>query len=146
MAASDNVVRSGLTPKFKVDLYLTKDVNTLVEMLTYNYGTADSQILKGSPYKSLKHSKEYNPPIEEFSILQTHLVKGNETIPGMEGPGIMIATSGSGSIKIGSKVMSCKSGFVYFVPAFTEVTLINDQMEPFIVYRAFCDECNEIIL
>jgi mannose-6-phosphate isomerase len=30
MAASDNVVRAGLTPKFK-------DVDTLVDMLTYEY-------------------------------------------------------------------------------------------------------------
>ena len=34
MAASDNVVRAGLTPKFK-------DVTTLVSMLTYNFAPID---------------------------------------------------------------------------------------------------------
>lgn len=35
MATSDNVVRAGLTPKFK-------DVATLVDMLTYNNGSAET--------------------------------------------------------------------------------------------------------
>lgn len=80
MAASDNVVRSGLTPKFK-------DVDTLVEMLTYNFGSADSQILKGSAYSpQTPNTREYNPPIEEFSILQTLLPKeAKETVTGIQG-------------------------------------------------------------
>lgn len=36
MAASDNVVRAGFTPKFK-------DVKNLVEMLTYSYESVEKQ-------------------------------------------------------------------------------------------------------
>ena len=41
MSRSDNVVRSGLTPKFK-------DVETLVDMLTYDYGPGANKVLTGA--------------------------------------------------------------------------------------------------
>ena len=40
MATSDNVVRAGLTPKFK-------DVDRLCEMLTYSSRSGDEQIKRG---------------------------------------------------------------------------------------------------
>ncbi|KAJ1563661.1 Mannose-6-phosphate isomerase, partial [Cladochytrium tenue] len=49
MATSDNVVRSGLTPKYK-------DVATLVSMLTYRSGTASSQLLSGEPFGAAPHT------------------------------------------------------------------------------------------
>lgn len=39
MSRSDNVVRSGLTPKFK-------DVETLVTMLTYDYGPGENKVCR----------------------------------------------------------------------------------------------------
>ncbi|RKP02112.1 hypothetical protein CXG81DRAFT_7350, partial [Caulochytrium protostelioides] len=52
MAASDNVVRSGLTPKYK-------DVDTLTSMLTYNYGSAESNKTQGVPWKQTRFSVLY---------------------------------------------------------------------------------------
>lgn len=46
MAASDNVVRAGFTPKFK-------DVKNLCEMLTYQYGSVESQKMPPVDFKSL---------------------------------------------------------------------------------------------
>jgi mannose-6-phosphate isomerase len=43
MAASDNVVRAGLTPKFK-------DVDTLVNMLTYSYAPIEEQKMRPADY------------------------------------------------------------------------------------------------
>lgn len=131
MAASDNVVRSGLTPKFK-------DVDTLVEMLTYNYGTADSQILRGSGYDGLMYTREYNPPIEEFSILQTKLMGKSETIKGINGPGIMIVTEGKGKLEADGKSVQLDPGSIYFIPAMETVSLTGISTDPFVVYRAFC--------
>ncbi|CAG8535970.1 17530_t:CDS:2 [Acaulospora colombiana] len=69
--ASDNVIRAGLTPKFK-------DVAVLLDMLTYRYGNAESQILTPIPYNNSKSSLLYDPPIEEFSVLLATLNPQNK--------------------------------------------------------------------
>ena len=82
--ASRAIIR--LTPKFK-------DVKTLVEMLTYNYGTADSQILNGKVFTKSGYTLEYNPPIQEFSILCTRLGKSQtEVIKGIPRASSLICT------------------------------------------------------
>jgi mannose-6-phosphate isomerase len=57
MANSDNVVRAGLTPKFK-------DVSTLVDILTYETGLP--QIIRND---STDKEIQYRVPIPEFSII-----------------------------------------------------------------------------
>ena len=134
MAASDNVVRSGLTPKLK-------DVSTLVNMLTYNHGPADAQILHGVPFKSSTKTLLYNPPIEEFSVLKTELSsKGqSETLEGLQGPSILIVTHGQGLISSESSVpQEAGFGAVFFIAAQTPVTL-EAQSDKAIFYRAFCE-------
>ncbi|KAI9485871.1 MAG: phosphomannose isomerase type I [Benjaminiella poitrasii] len=111
MATSDNVVRAGLTPKFK-------DVDVLVNMLTYRYGSAESQ--KMTPIKFAEHSLLYDPPIEEFSVVWTKMsTDETEKHKPIEGPSVLIVTSGSG--KLGNDEASCshelKEGYVYFVGA-----------------------------
>jgi len=132
MAASDNVVRAGLTPKFK-------DVKVLVDMLSYRYGSAKSQLMNGSKYGP--HSLLYDPPIEEFSVVWTSL-KSNEKEKhdAIKGPSIFIVTSGEGSL-LGESLktesdFSLKAGYVYFVGANVPVTFEAGQtgLE---VYRAF---------
>ncbi|KAI8617348.1 mannose-6-phosphate isomerase [Chytriomyces sp. MP71] len=135
MAASDNVVRSGLTPKFK-------DVSTLVNMLTYNNGPAESQILKGVPYQSSATSFLYDPPIEEFSIIRTSLgAAGSESFKGINGPSVLIVTSGSGSAIVpeagASKTHEVGLGYVFFIGANVEVT-ISAGSSGLTAYRAFC--------
>lgn len=76
MAASDNVVRAGFTPKFK-------DVPTLSSMLTYSYAPIEEQKLETTDYayckmnaaafKSNSSCTLYDPPIEEFAVLRTVL-------------------------------------------------------------------------
>ncbi|KAI8899623.1 mannose-6-phosphate isomerase [Globomyces pollinis-pini] len=130
MAASDNVVRSGLTPKFK-------DVKTLVEMLTYNYGPAESNILNGDQYAP--NTKEYNPPIDEFSILQTTLSNNAvENLPAIAGPSIIIVTNGQGSIQVGQDTLPAKTGSIFFIEADAPLQMIGTGEQDFIVYRAFC--------
>jgi len=60
MAASDNVVRAGLTPKFK-------DVKTLCTMLTYEIGR--DWIINGTPFAN-GTGLSYDPPVEEFAVIR----------------------------------------------------------------------------
>ncbi|RUS24997.1 phosphomannose isomerase type I [Jimgerdemannia flammicorona] len=112
MAASDNVVRAGLTPKFK-------DVNVLLDMLTYRYGSARSQLMTGIPYQHTAHSTLYDPPIDEFSVLLTLLhPHDHEELPGVEGPSILIVTQGAGWIEpLDGEKLKIEQGQVYFVGA-----------------------------
>ena len=144
MAASDNVVRAGFTPKFK-------DVDTLVDMLTYNYAPISEQkmepldyayaTLNSPAYTSGSEVRLYDPPIEEFSVVKTDLKKkgAKATFDGIKGPSIVICTSGSGYISVGPKIEEMKTGYVYFVGATAELVLESDGDEQFTCFKAFCE-------
>ncbi|KAH8808002.1 mannose-6-phosphate isomerase [Xylogone sp. PMI_703] len=143
MAASDNVVRAGFTPKFK-------DVDTLTEMLTYSYAPIEEQKMHPIDYPYLTLNREayssgssatlYDPPIEEFSVVKTDLKKkgAKATFEQIAGPSIIICTTGSGKISVGPKVEEIKPGYVYFVGATAEVVLESDS-DDFTTFKAFCD-------
>lgn len=141
MASSDNVVRAGFTPKFK-------DVKNLVSMLTYSYAPIDKQKMKPQPFTRGSNSNSgsptsilYDPPIDEFAVIKTELAGGQKEIfEPIEGPSIVICTSGGGSIAVGPKKENLKKGFVYFVGATAKVILEAEEgTEPFIVFRAFTE-------
>ena len=145
MAASDNVVRAGFTPKFK-------DVKNLVEMLTYSYESVEKQKMplqefprsKGDAVKSVL----YDPPIAEFSVLQTIFDKskgGKQVIEELNGPSIVIATNGKGTIQItgdDSTKQKIDTGYVFFVAPGSSIELTADsdnQDQDFTTYRAFVE-------
>lgn len=141
MAASDNVVRAGFTPKFK-------DVKNLVDMLTYSYDSVEKQKM---PLLSFAKSHGdavklvlYNPPIAEFAVLQTIFASTagkKQHFDGFEGPSIVIATHGTGSIAVkGEAPLEVKTGYVFFVAPGTEVELVSGSTDaPFTTYRAFVE-------
>jgi mannose-6-phosphate isomerase len=143
MAASDNVVRAGFTPKFK-------DVDTLISMLTYSYAPISEQkmepadypyaTLNASAYSSGSQAILYDPPIDEFSVVKTDLKKkgAKATFEQIAGPSIFICTSGEGKISVGPKVEEVKAGYVYFVGATAEVVL-ESESEDFTTFKAFCE-------
>ncbi|KAL2193122.1 mannose-6-phosphate isomerase [Corynascus similis CBS 632.67] len=147
MASSDNVVRAGFTPKFK-------DVDTLVNMLTYSYAPIDAQKMepRDYPYATLNRTGYssgsdialYDPPIEEFSVVRTNL-RGNgskATFDPLDGPSIIICTSGKGKISVGPTVQEVKEGYVFFVGASAECVLESEGSsddDEFITFKAFCE-------
>lgn len=143
MAASDNVVRAGFTPKFK-------DIDTLVSMLTYSYAPISEQkmdpvdypyaTMNAPAYSSGSSAILYDPPIEEFSVVKTDLKKkgAKATFEAIAGPSIVICTSGSGKISVGPKAEEVKPGYVYFVGATAQLVL-ESQCEEFTTFKAFCE-------
>lgn len=146
MAASDNVVRAGFTPKFK-------DVSTLVDMLTYNFAPIEQQKMTPTeyPYATLNRNAYssgsgvvlYDPPIEEFSVVRT-LLRGDgakATFEPIEGPSIVICTSGKGRIAVGPTSYEMKEGYVYFVGATAELVLESEggEDDEFTTFKAFCE-------
>ena len=136
MATSDNVVRAGLTPKLR-------DVETLTTMLTYTYGPADSQRMKPEPFRNpAKHTTEYNPPIEEFSVLLVDTQKaGSELHSAVDGPSIVVITELSGEGKLsfqGGDVPITAAGQTFFIGANTPVTFHGNM----VAYRAYVEVDN----
>lgn len=117
MAASDNVVRAGFTPKFK-------DVSTLVEMLTYTSAPADKQKMTAAPWKAASggQARLFKPPIEEFDLVEIE-TSSNTSVAALDCPSIVLFTSGSGSIESGATKMEYARGSVFFVGARTPITI-----------------------
>lgn len=155
MAASDNVVRAGLTPKFK-------DVDVLVDMLTYQSGPPSKRIMKPTPLTSgsAKHTVVYDPPIDEFTVMQTILPSSGssagsagaiaEVVPPLDGASILIVTEGAMRMTAsdpasGRDVSSWDvyAGHVYFVPAGVgirmEVIPSPKADTSVVVYRAYSE-------
>ncbi|KAL8396418.1 hypothetical protein RB594_004639 [Gaeumannomyces avenae] len=147
MAASDNVVRAGFTPKFK-------DVPTLVDMLTYGYAPIDEQkmqprdypfaTLNRAAYSSGSHALLYDPPIEEFSVVGGSLKAegAKASFDPIDGPSIVICTKGSGKISVGPTVKELKEGWVYFVGATAECVIEAEGLaegEELVFFKAFCE-------
>eukprot|EP00039_Didymoeca_costata_P019560 m.338018 g.338018 ORF g.338018 m.338018 type:complete len:420 (+) comp18290_c0_seq1:81-1340(+) len=130
MAASDNVVRAGLTPKFK-------DVDCLVDMLTYRAENADAQKFTGVADDKLgANALLYKTPVDEFDVVK-YEVNASETakVTPMDGPSIFIVTSGSCALSNGIEM---KLGQVLFIGANTDIT-ITAGSQGVIGFRAVCD-------
>ncbi|RMZ75373.1 hypothetical protein DV737_g5324, partial [Chaetothyriales sp. CBS 132003] len=146
MASSDNVIRAGFTPKFQ-------DVNTLVDILTYDHDPPEQQLLPATAYPFVKlnaaayssgsSAQLYDPPIEEFAVVRTALKRAGAkaTFEPLAGPSIVLATSGSGTISVGPTQEQIKEGWVYFVGATAELVLENasDGDDELVTFRAFCE-------
>jgi mannose-6-phosphate isomerase len=90
MACSDNVVRAGLTPKFK-------DVDNLVEMLTYTMGGPSIDV--GEPAAEDSRILRYTPPVPEFEVMILSLDPGDSCKmkhPGV--PCILLVVEGAGKV------------------------------------------------
>lgn len=136
MAASDNVVRAGFTPKFK-------DVKNLVEMLTYNYGSVEDQKMAKESFERSSGNGEsilYNPPIEEFAVLETTFKQstGIRHFKAFEGPSILITTKGHGYITYNDIKLKAEPGFIFFVAPNIEIDLESSDPD-FTTYRAFVE-------
>lgn len=59
MACSDNVIRAGLTPKFK-------DVEQLLTMLNYDGAVATTKLFQ--PIRSDSHTETFVPTVSDFAV------------------------------------------------------------------------------
>eukprot|EP01018_Ginkgo_biloba_P009005 Gb_37331 [translate_table: standard] len=144
MATSDNVVRAGLTPKFR-------DVDTLCSMLTYKQGLPE--ILQGIPLNPF--TKRYSPPFSEFEVDRCMLPSGQRvTFPEIPGPSVFLILDGEGvmvqEFNKEELISSLGRGDVFFVPAGIQLTIsavieANEDAEktsnPLHLYRAGVNSC-----
>lgn len=133
MALSDNVVRAGLTPKFK-------DVETLVSMLHYR----NSEPSKLPPIAIDKHTSLYRPPPLEFPEFEVEKISVDTMevyeVSSIKAASILLVvdagTDASAFIADGSSpALDISAGTVLFVSSDTVVSL-NSGHSKLTVYRA----------
>ena len=130
MACSDNVVRAGLTPKFK-------DKETLCAMLDFAPTSPAERI-----FKSIRHGNVeiFDPPVEDFSVAMLHLKEKDESLHDLQptgGPSIFIVIRGDGSVCDGkSEDFDVKKGSIVFLAANTPLKLCKKSGE-FLLFRAY---------
>jgi len=131
MARSDNVVRAGLTPKYK-------DVDTLASMLTYNM--KPPVILEGDIVKSFESnkatSKEYRPPVPEFFLIQSNIQPKGTVKHTTEGPTILIVLEGNGDIKQGQINDTIGEGSTFFLHPQATFEVTNTGTSNLLIYEA----------
>ncbi|VDO05979.1 unnamed protein product [Rodentolepis nana] len=144
MANSDNVVRAGLTPKFK-------DVERLLDMLEYESLEGPSN-LRFPPVASSKISTPegvkfecFVPPVSEFAVnsIQFDNESREFSLPPVPTASILLFIHGEGII---TAALPCQTnstkfefgpGCIYFVPAKMKVTLTSKAGGPHSSLNAF---------
>lgn len=119
MARSNNVLNTGFCPRAERD-----NVEPFCSALTFTPHSPEECMLKQQSYSKAKQGKtvKYAPPLAEFDMLATTLKSGEkEELGKVNGPGILLATKGSATMKANEKTVELKEGAVYFVAPGTEL-------------------------
>ncbi|PSN37566.1 Mannose-6-phosphate isomerase [Blattella germanica] len=132
MACSDNVVRAGLTPKYK-------DVETLCNMLTYICEPATSKLFQGILEDDC--TVLFSPPVPDFAVAKINVPVGTEeyTVIPRDSASLLIVISGHAT---SDKNLSLERGSVIFLPANEKLELrCNLIDEPLLVFQAMSNVC-----
>jgi len=131
MACSDNVVRAGLTPKFK-------DKDTLCDMLTYNCRSSEENKFVPKEHPDCPHVMVYDPPVADFTVARISLP--NETsecsLPVVNGPSILLVIHGEVYLKCMQCSEQLNTGAVLFIPAGHKVDVKPTQDA--LIFQAYC--------
>lgn len=136
MAASDNVVRAGLTPKYK-------DVATLTEMLNYTPQTVLETKFLPTQDDNDKFLSVYNAPVDDFSVRKIQIPSQTLQEYDMKvvhGPSILLTMSGKADLVFGTNSTKLCKGSVLFISSGTHVSLKNIAPdEEVLLFQAYCD-------
>ncbi|KAB0790864.1 hypothetical protein PPYR_14951 [Photinus pyralis] len=127
MACSDNIVRAGLTPKYK-------DVETLCRILTYQTKPAREQLLR--PTVEDAYCQAFKPPVPDFAVIKIEVpaAVGDYTLKPRQSASVLIVIGGGG--RMGSTRL--KAGTVVFIPA-NEKYEIVDITQDILMFQAMAN-------
>lgn len=137
MATSDNVIRAGLTPKFK-------DVETLLEMLDFTGNTVEEIFFKSISIG--KYSELFKPPVNDFAVIQVKVPNTvqNYAIENRSKGSIIIVLKGNATAAFkGHQLFELNEGSIVFVPACIKcigLTFKHSDEDGFIAYQALAND------
>ncbi|KHE84800.1 mannose-6-phosphate isomerase [Neurospora crassa] len=125
MARSNNVLNAGFCPPADRNSY-----DLFAETLTFEGHTAADMLLPSNKSEKSKegHTVVYKPPMSEFDMLKADLGAGEtDEIAPSDGPGVLIVTSGQGTMLAGGETFDLKEGSIFFVAPDTTVVWKTDK-------------------
>lgn len=131
MALSDNVVRAGLTPKFR-------DVPTLLHMLTFE--TYEPQDLAMKPVKlaGRPNSLLYAPPVPEFAVVKVSPGAGvKERVATDRSDSILLCIAGDLTLTSDGNDTKVAPGSILVLKKNSQCTLTSHS-SPTLLFQAFC--------
>lgn len=137
MSRSDNVIRAGLTPKFK-------DVETLLEMLDFTGKTTEEKFFESIPIGP--YSQLFKPPVKDFAVIQIKVPNTVKSycIENRAYGSIIIVLNGNASAAFkGQSLFELKEGSIVFVPACIKsvgLSLNHSGEDGFIAYQALYND------
>ncbi|XP_075148439.1 mannose phosphate isomerase [Haematobia irritans] len=135
MACSDNVIRAGLTPKYK-------DVQQLLTSLNYNGLPAASRLFQ--PKLIDENTKLFAPPVKDFAVVNVRLSSSQSSSYNLklpQSPGILLVLNGTRKLLLkGHSDLLLKSGSIIFIPPNCmdniEFSCIDETIDDFNAYLA----------
>ncbi|MCU7491642.1 MAG: mannose-6-phosphate isomerase, class I [Bacteroidota bacterium] len=106
MANSDNVVRAGLTPKFK-------DIDSLLEILSYNLHPVE--IINSNSQEN--EENVYRVPAREFEITRWKFKEDSSRVMDNSSVSILLILEGNISVELNGKKVSYRKGDSLLIPA-----------------------------
>ncbi|KAI9717080.1 MAG: hypothetical protein M1812_005015 [Candelaria pacifica] len=135
MAYSNNILNTGFCPRADRD-----SPELFTASLKASPHTAADAILPSKTSEKGTHGKTrvYAPPMSEFNMLVTQLHAGDkEIVKAIEGPSIMIVTSGAATLTAEGKSHDIKTGYIFFIGQGVETTFeAQDGVE---IFRAYAE-------
>eukprot|EP00095_Tigriopus_kingsejongensis_P000403 snap_masked-scaffold19_size710362-processed-gene-4.7 protein:Tk00403 transcript:snap_masked-scaffold19_size710362-processed-gene-4.7-mRNA-1 annotation:"mannose-6-phosphate isomerase" len=130
MACSDNVVRSGLTPKLI-------DTPTLIGMLDYTCKPGAD--MKFQPARESPWTLVYDPPVPDFAVAKI-AVAGDEPVdlPVRPTASILLVIQGSGQYQLAEGPEAFQRGSVHFLGAGQPLQIQRSSNDPITIYQAYC--------
>lgn len=131
MACSDNVVRAGLTPKFK-------DIDTLCSMLDYAPGPVDRFRMHWT--KEDEFFEISSPPVPDFAMGRIHLPASltvSYQLPVRSSASILLVLDGHGTGTTSDGEVELAFGKVIFLKANQQMALKTQQDRNLVIYQAF---------
>ena len=138
MSCSDNVIRAGLTPKFK-------DVENLLSMLIYDGATVDEKLFHPTILDDKhKYTWLFKPPVEDFAVAKIQVpqnIKEYEIVNSKFGS-IILVISGEATISgNGFNSLTLKRGKSIFLPSKVgPVIALTNVSGDFICYQAMFND------
>ena len=139
MAPSDNVIRLGLTPKFK-------DVPTFLRII--NYTMTPKYVYNGCIilHTPLEHILEYKSPCATFRVISINLSpKGESLLFHMPGPSILVILTGSAHCLLDNTTHLLKQYDVYYIYPGTRFKLFNNSPQQLLAFFSTTAEENPFI-
>lgn len=146
MACSDNVIRAGLTPKYK-------DVETLLRLVSYTAADAAAKLF--APRRLDANTELFVPPVPDFAVARIRLQRQQSraaeayTLANYRGGSVLMVLAGAAVLRstktTGQAAVSLRRGSVVFVPA-TEPSVellasqTDDAEDDFVAYQAMAND------